>query len=341
MSRTYALYGALLLLAGCNNMLEPGTRVSRPRVMGARVHLESDPGVASLLPGQPARIEWLLASPTGSETVRSTFIACVAAPVISGQPRCAGPPIAAQPAGEAAPTLPDLSFLVPPAEALLFPQLLVEGVVCEEGEPTLSGGETPARCEGAPVPEESPESVAPAGTTIVALTLGVDLSDGASPNRHPTLADERFTVDGAAWEPPPEALPFAGCVAAADPAIPVVRPAEFDAEGLPLPVILGWSSSASDRETYIRTFRGDPPTQSEAVEELQITSASTAGELAGQFTVVDGELTDRQHEMEWRWPELEELPAEGLLVRFFFVSRDLRGGIDWVERALCAAPEAT
>jgi len=31
-------------------------------------------------------------------------------------------------------------------------------------------------------------------------------------------------------------------------------------------------------------------------------------------------------------------PPEGLLVRFFFVARDFRGGSDWLERGVCVVP---
>jgi len=34
------------------------------------------------------------------------------------------------------------------------------------------------------------------------------------------------------------------------------------------------------------------------------------------------------------------VPSEGRLVRFVFVLRDLRGGIDWTTRTICLVPKA-
>jgi hypothetical protein len=34
--------------------------------------------------------------------------------------------------------------------------------------------------------------------------------------------------------------------------------------------------------------------------------------------------------MKWNAPELAKVPAEGQVVRFTFVVRDMRGGVDWL-----------
>ena len=34
----------------------------------------------------------------------------------------------------------------------------------------------------------------------------------------------------------------------------------------------------------------------------------------------------------------DQASEEGTIVRFYFVARDDRGGVDWTERALCLVP---
>ena len=72
-------------------------------------------------------------------------------------------------------------------------------------------------------------------------------------------------------------------------------------------------------------------------EDLTITHLATAGEFARLTTIVfDDDAPDP--EVEWVHPEADDVPADGLTVRFIFTVRDGRAGMDWVERAACVVP---
>ncbi len=84
---------------------------------------------------------------------------------------------------------------------------------------------------------------------------------------------------------------------------------------------------ASDRDALPQETSVDPP-----FEELQLSHFTTAGELERAFTMLSAEDTNLARTISW------QAPAREGLVRFFFVVRDLRGGSDWAERAVCVAP---
>lgn len=94
---------------------------------------------------------------------------------------------------------------------------------------------------------------------------------------------------------------------------------------------LGMTSSTADRESYTAadgTLRR---------ESLRLSFFSTAGELEGQFRVVehDDPSDAPESRITWTPPLVEDVPDEGLEVRFTVVVRDLRGGIDWTTRTVC------
>jgi hypothetical protein len=68
-----------------------------------------------------------------------------------------------------------------------------------------------------------------------------------------------------------------------------------------------------------------------------VTHVATAGLFSRlQTEVFDDDAPDP--EVIWRHPDADEVPEDGLTVRFWFVVRDGRGGMDWVERAVCVVP---
>ena len=78
----------------------------------------------------------------------------------------------------------------------------------------------------------------------------------------------------------------------------------------------------------------------DAGEALQLSVFATAGSFDSQFSGVLARDTSPATEMKLLWtpPAASEVPAGGRLVRFVFVLRDLRGGIDWQTRALRLVP---
>jgi hypothetical protein len=86
----------------------------------------------------------------------------------------------------------------------------------------------------------------------------------------------------------------------------------------------------SDRDAVPQKTSADPPK-----EELQVSHFTTAGELERAFTVFEASDTGLVARVSWKAPTTA--PSDGL-VRFFLVVRDLRGGSDFVERAVCMEP---
>ena len=87
----------------------------------------------------------------------------------------------------------------------------------------------------------------------------------------------------------------------------------------------------SDRDAVPQSSSADPPK-----EELQVSHFTTAGELERAFTVFEASDTNLAARVSWKAPKSG--PVDGV-VRFFFVVRDMRGGSDFIERAVCIVPE--
>jgi hypothetical protein len=199
---------------------------------------------------------------------------------------------------------PVLSFALPPAEMLgTANQLVLAGVFCAGGAPTLVAG-APG-CEGMAAP--------------TAVVLPLPLERGTT-NHNPSLTAATFTVGGAPWP--------AGDDCAALPRFPAGAAAQ------PVAVTL-----AGQRELYQSTANAEgAPT--ERRETIQLSHFTTAGKLPRQLSFIEAaEQSDPATlSVDWTPPPAAEVPAAGLTVRFFFVARDLRGGLDWTARTLCVTP---
>jgi hypothetical protein len=101
----------------------------------------------------------------------------------------------------------------------------------------------------------------------------------------------------------------------------------------------------SDRETYdaVETFNGKPVMRKKR-EELQIAHAASegGGQIARYYSVIDRNSDDDDAELDLEYlppeadsVEAKEIPSGGLLVRFHFAVRDMRGGVDFATRELC------
>jgi hypothetical protein len=71
-------------------------------------------------------------------------------------------------------------------------------------------------------------------------------------------------------------------------------------------------------------------------EALQISHLVTLGELERAYSLVDGSSSTTTVTVGWKVPEPKVKNATR--VRFYFVLRDGRGGVDWARRSICLIP---
>jgi len=104
----------------------------------------------------------------------------------------------------------------------------------------------------------------------------------------------------------------------------------------------------SDREMYqVQEMKLNKTIISTKREELLVSHAATfgGGELARYFSVIPRDASAKEAEVELAYtpPDQSEdaekrITAAGRLVRFYFVVRDQRGGVDLTTRSLCLIP---
>jgi hypothetical protein len=148
--------------------------------------------------------------------------------------------------------------------------------------------------------------VTPDGEPATALTFQLPVEHEA-PNHHPRAGALSFA--GQPWEPGacPEVVAGAG-----------------DVE-------ITVATDGGDREPYT-TDEGEARRES-----LRLSFFTTAGEMDGQYRVVEADdpADAPVSRMTWTPPSVEDTADGGLEVRFTVVVRDLRGGIDWTTRTAC------
>jgi hypothetical protein len=305
---TWTLAATLLALAGgCGPELDPPSLIEHTRVVGARVEVTGAPERATPAPGETATVSWLVTAPADMPPLGWAFVLC---PGAGGRQDVCGEPLAVFQGSDARPTM----TIAVPAQAALGQtrELVLYGQICSASEPVLKSdadGERPG-C-----------SMNGDGTTA-AVTIPLQM--GSMANRNPSLAASEMLFDGAAWAA--EGATGAGAACAG---LPAVAAGSKDH-------VIRYTTAASDQERFTE-LRGDPPVPVEQRERLQISHFTTAGELARSFSTVEAEETSDRPALEVKWeaPAADKVPAEGLVVRFTFVARDLRGGTDWTGRAVC------
>ncbi|AKF04880.1 hypothetical protein [Sandaracinus amylolyticus] len=309
------LFGASMSLA-CGPSLDPPSVVDRTRIVAARVSVVDAPEIAQPAPGDAIVIEWITIRPAGPEEIAATLVACAPLPGSTGAPACTPGTIVVLP--PRAPSIEPLrTELVVPEGA--GRELLITGAVCV-------GGGTPALVDTGDVPECEG---GPEGERAELVVLNVPLATGEAANRHPSIADEAWTLAGDAWDPPSAEPPLDGC---AELEIPQIDSSERADRTITI------TASDADRETYV-AVEGDPPANVDKREVLQISHFATAGRFERTFSAVDDTTTqDPAIEIDWALPEIDEVPESGLLVRFTAVVRDGRGGVDVSERVACVVP---
>ncbi|HET9929643.1 MAG TPA: hypothetical protein VFQ35_03105, partial [Polyangiaceae bacterium] len=153
------------------------------------------------------------------------------------------------------------------------------------------------------------------------LPVSLDLFFAATEttNENPSIPGDAIALDDVTWSPGEP--PTGAC------------------SGLGLPEV---SLSAGQHQIQIslpESVREALPQHSSADaprEEIRFSHFASAGELERPFSAVlpgDASVTTK---LSWKPPK--SVASSGELVRFWFVVRDLRGGSDFTERALCLRP---
>lgn len=163
------------------------------------------------------------------------------------------------------------------------------------------------------LPQSVDESCASEGEAVL---FEVFVSDPDRKNLNPSLADAALALGELPWAP--ALKPDDSACAPTDPLVKsgVERLIRVDLD-------------ETDREPL-----NDPSGLAPAREPLLLSHFSTRGHLARPLTVVEGDGTTATLSVPWRAPR----DAAGTRVRFYFVLRDGRGGVDWSIRTLCLAP---
>jgi hypothetical protein len=304
-------FGALGLMA-CSDPLTKRQDIADLRVLGARVEPLEDPSRAAVLAGESVRVRWLLAGPRGPLEVRYGLSACASAESARGIPSCTS-----EPSAEVVPDEPErepsLELVVPEG-----PRLLMSGVFCTKGDVELEGSLESSSCVDASADQELASyevPIAPSGATERDL------------NHHPDLTDAELLLDGELW-PATRSESSAGAAGAGGGSNDesLANPCETD--GAPR-VAAGHTA----RFTLVLSETAREPRGSDqafgALEVLQLSHVSTVGELERPFTVLEPTDTELVAKLTWKAPKSAG-PAY-----FYFVVRDLRGGVSWLERGIC------
>ncbi len=290
-----------LALNACADPLKSVDRIEEPRPLAARVEVDGDPGRASPAPGELVHVKWLVAAPDGDVPSGFKLSACQGTSEVRGLLHCGGPVFATSAADALA--LPSFDFSVPADfDTTASPRLTILGSLCANGNGNPSNGG--AACNGG---EELP----------VSLDFSVTTSSDA--NQNPNFGPDSITLGEATW--PTASAPSSGCQGFG---LPELSRAAGKVE-------LGIALAESSREALAQTNPEDPTR-----EELRISHFTSAGELEAPFSeILPG---DERAAARVAWQPPKSAPSDGLLVRFWFVVRDLRGGSDFTERAICLLP---
>lgn len=318
-----------VVMIGCGPDFDPGSLITKPRLLAAQLHVADNPTAAWPAPGQDVTIEWLAVDPSSTTaSFEWAFGTCVAAPTLSGGQLCAQSPFGlVQGAG----STPTYELKVPELDALAGASaLLVAGVLCGRGSLVFDQSGEFEDLEGNPDVflqlDELIQCVGD-GAERMLVSFVVPLKSGEQNNQHPDLGAVPMTLNDQQWPITQGVLdPTMSCAEleakAAVPSIP------RDQEE----VILQQYFNGSEREFYQSL---DAPGENQR-ELLQLSQFTTAGELDRQFTVIEADAADQVLvEINWQLPNPDQLPDTDFLVHFYFVGRDLRGGSDWTLRSIC------
>jgi hypothetical protein len=298
----------LISASACSDPIKDAQLIEELRVLAARLEVTAEPGLAWPRPGDDAVVRWLVVAPGPAPAFAWQLVACLAEPGPQGLPQCVADPFATV-RGAAPAAAPEVAFHLPPEQQVAPPErLAVLGVFCSAGEPELEAELLGSRCSR--------------GATILA-DFETQVAASGEPNRNPTLSDASIELDGGPWSPPTEPAGAIERCAERQPT-PALPAASAGSRSYALRVVL----DSADRDAVVTDDSLTPEH-----EELQVSEFATAGLLDRQFSFI--EPTAESFAVETTWEPPKAAPDGGRLVRFYFVVRDLRGGVDWSERHLC------
>jgi hypothetical protein len=303
---------ALFVVAACGDPLKLPQLIEENRVLGARVEVLGDADRASPAPGETATVRFLVADPHERRPLSWAFSICEAEAVSRGTPVCHAPPFAATQSGAPALAEPTFQFTLPgEAELRDAPRIALLGVICADGTARMGSSFGDTVCVGE-------------GAQKTYVNLDIRIARGEESNDNPSFTDLGVRLDGQAWPAAdPATLEQTDCMDLPSD-VPIVTPASGDH-------LLEIEPTERMREPLVVSNPLDPPR-----ETLMLSHYATAGELDGPYSVIDAEQGIAPITVAWQAPATA--PAAGLLVRFYVVARDLRGGADWTVRALCVQP---
>lgn len=308
---------ALLSLPACASDFEPASQVSRPRLVAARVDvLGATDARSAPVPGERIEIAPMVVQPLIPGTISAAFVVCAIAPARAGAPSCGGAPLAIVGPTEPGEALGSFTVDVPAGPPT--PLVLVGATCTDGGVATIDPSSARASCS-------NEGGRADGVVLVIPVAPSVELA-----NRHPSIDDQAYLLGDAEWAPPPARIPESACASVAG---TLDFPLVSRGPGEDVSLTLRFDAAEDDRERYLASDG------SEVREALQYSHFVTAGVLERQFSAIEG-LEDgaQPAEIDWTFPALDELPEDGLPVRFWWVVRDLRGGTAIAERVLCAVP---
>ncbi len=299
------VWAPLLLAASgwaCDDPLKKNELVEEPRVLGARIEVEGEPERAAPFPGESVNVRFLVAAPELEPALGFALVACRSVEANVGLPACWSAPFAESERLEPEPGAPAMRFELPePEPGASKTRLLVKGVICPNGAPRVS--DDPGRCAS--------------GDRSLPVSLEAELASDGDANLNPSFAAATLSFDG---ESLPEAELSGDCAGSG--LLEVSGKSKHQ-------IRFEFPDSARDPVPQANDYDPDR-------ESLLVSHFSSGGELARAFSPIPYDRPEISAEVEWTAPDSNG--ASGVLVRFWFVVRDLRGGSDFVERAVCVVP---
>ena len=279
--RLVALVGLALSLLGCEDPLKSVELVAEPRLLGARVEVDGDPGRAAPAPGELATLRFLLASPDGRASFGYALSACSAALRQGGRAGCSAAPFVQVTRENRDQSGADWRFEVP-RELEPSGRVLLVGVVCPDGSPRSE-----TSCDGS--------------HPGVPLQLELELAREGDANRNPELQAESIDFDGQAWT---ELGPDEG---------------DGDCGGFGLPEADVGSAHTltvrldeSDRDPLPRPSRLDP-----SRESLQLSHFVSEGDISRAFETVSWESDELERRATWTAPDAPGIVRFWFVLRDF------------------------
>jgi len=327
----FALVGAVAV--GCASDTTPGSRLVTTRVLGARIVAGGDPARTWPRPNEAVTVSWVVAGPRPRSLAWSFRTTACQATMDDDACAASGAMVSATGpdggSGQGDGLSPPVLALVVPAAGAAANRLLVSGVICAGGAVGDPAAPVWSRCAAG-----TDDGLATVDETDVRLTVWLQL--GETGNAPPSLAGAAITWAGDAWQSGAGDSTFtsSGGPCAGDASMPQVVRADDEEREVVVTI------DAAAREPTGATAAGSPGSR----EEAQVSAFTTLGSFATQFGTVTSsdERAATPVRFKWTAPSASDakLDAEGRVVRFVFVVRDGRGGLDATTRTLCLVPPA-